>query len=151
MVERKTAVTPLLTQWSSCSLRLSIDMILSGTKAPRPAATDKPPSHPTGPGVAGEEWEVDNKRSDLGESKVISQVKVTSSDIDTEDAKAFLVMSDVTSPTGSLPSVGPIPPAGSASEGEKTQKPKKRRKRKKSKSAQQQTTSETFSSVEQGN
>ena len=47
-------------------------MILSGTKAARPAATDKPPSHPTGPGVAGEGWEVDNIRSDLGEPKVIS-------------------------------------------------------------------------------
>ena len=125
-------------------------MILSGTKAPRPAAIDKPPSHPTGPGVAGEEWEVDNIRSDLGEPKVISQVKVTSSDIDTEDAKAFLVMSDVTSPTGSPPSVGPIPPAGAASEGEKIRKSKKRKKRK-SKSALQQTTSETNSSVEQGN
>ena len=50
-------------------------MILSGTKAPNlAAATDTvtPPSHPTGPGVAGEEWEVDTKRSDLGEPKVIS-------------------------------------------------------------------------------
>ena len=48
-------------------------MILSGTKAPNlAAATDTPPSHPTGPGVAGEGWEVDNIRSDLGEPKVIS-------------------------------------------------------------------------------
>ena len=81
-------------------------------------------------------------------------MKVTISDIDTEDAKAFLVMSDVTSPTDSHPSVGPIPPAGAVSEGQKTRKSKKRKKRK-SKSALQLTTydskDETNSSVEQGN
>ena len=54
--------------------------------------SDKSPSRPTGPGVAGEGWEADTKMVDLVEPKVAPQLKVNSSDSDIGAAKGTDLM-----------------------------------------------------------